>query len=521
MPESSPTRNQRAAAARSTALTGWAGCCVWLWLSALVFAALAGPAFANDGRARIALVIGNAQYKALAELKTTRNDAQDMAAALHKLGFEVTTVADADAEQMRAEIDKFTRLLKTERYANALAVFYFAGHGLQRGGKNYLLPAGFDKDRDRLKLDENTVRVDTRILAPMTQGRGAAGARGPLNIVILDACREDPFGDRPGLAQMDVPRGTLVAYSALAGQKVIDTFNPRAPERNGIYAKQLLRELEQPNPAADLLTLFKTVRNRVLATTNNEQDPLVTADFDGLEVASIAPPTATLLASADETKLWTEVADSKDLCDFEAYRDRFPAGAYASNAQVIIEQLKKKAALTEEAYASLDEDVREAALRKLRERQQQSAARCAARWKKGVTARAAPPAAHSLRPYAVAAVYRPAATSMLRPVAFFTREPGDAERTFNATLVNAEQGDVDAMVRLAAMYDKGSSQAARDPGEMLRWLALASKLGSGPASYKLYRHYAAQATGYARSVRFKRLALEQSYFGPVGLRSRR
>ena len=110
---------------------------------------------------------------------------------------------------------------------------------------------------------------------------------------------------------------------------------------------------------------------------------------------------------------------------------------------------------------------------------------------------------------------------MLRPVVFFTREPGDAERTFNATLVNAEQGDVDAMVRLALMYEKGTSQAARDSGEMLRWLALASKLGSGPASYKLYRHYAAQATGYARSVRFRRLALEQSYFGPVGLRSRR
>ena len=236
---------------------------------------------------------------------------------------------------------------------------------------------------------------------------------------------------------MDVPRGTLVAYSALAGQKVIDTFNPRAPERNGIYAKQLLRELEQPNPAADLLTLFKTVRNRVLATTNNEQDPLVTADFDGLEVASIAPATATVLASADETKLWAEVADSKDLCDFEAYRDRFPAGAYAGNALVIIEQLKKKAALTEEAYASLDEDVREAALRKLRERQQQSAARCAARWKKAVTAYAAPPRAHSLR---LLTVHRPAAASMMRPVVFFTGEPGDAERTFNATLVNAEQG---------------------------------------------------------------------------------
>lgn len=511
-------RDRREARTRSPDFWGWAGRFARLWFCAVVLAALAGPAFAADGRARIALVIGNAQHKALAELRTTRNDAQDMAGALQKLGFEVTSVFDADAEQMRAELDKFTKLLKTERYANALAVFYFSGYGLQRGGKNYILPAGFDKDRDRLKLDENTIRVDTRILAPMTQGRSAVGTRGPLNVVILDACREDPFGDRPGLAQMDVARGTLVAFSALAGQKVTDTFNPRAPERNGIYAKQLLRELEQPNPATDLLTLFKTVRNRVLATTNNEQDPLVTADFDGLEVASIAPATATVLASADETKLWTEVANSKDLCDFEAYRDRFPTGAYAGNALVIIEQLKKKAALTEEAFADLPEDVRGPILRKLRETQQLSAARCAARWKKGVTTFVTPQRAQSLRLHAV---HRPSAASMLQPVVFFTREPRDGERAYNATVVNAEQGDVDAMYRLALMYETGHSQAARDQGQMLRWLALASKLGNGPASYKLYRHYAAQATGYARAVRFRRLALEQRYFGPVGLSSRR
>ena len=465
-------------------------------------------------------MIGNAQYKSMAELKTTRNDAQDVAGALQKLGFEVTTISDADAEQMRTELDKFTKQLKTERYANALAVFYFAGYGLQRGGKNYLLPASFDKDRDRLKLDDSAIRVDSKILTPMTQGRGAAGARGPLNVVILDASREDPFGERPGLAQMDVPRGTLVAYSALAGQKVTDTFNPRAPERNSIYAKQLLRELDPPNPATDLLTLFKTVRNKVLASTNNEQEPLVSSDFDGLEVASIASEAAPLLASADETRLWAEVADSKELCDLEAYRERFPRGAYASNAQVIIDQLKKKAALTEEAYADLDEAVRDGLLRKLRERQQQSAARCATRWKKGVTAQVAP--ARAPQRLMHAAVVRPVKQApALRPVAFFTREGDDTERIFKATIVNAEQGDVDAMYRLALMYEKGYSLQARDQGEMLRWLALASKLGNGPASYKLYRHYAAQATGYARSVRFRRLALEQRYFGPVGLSSRR
>ena len=490
------------------------------WLCLLLFAALASPSFANDGRPRLALVIGNAQYKALAELKTTRNDALDMAAALQKLGFEVTSVSDADVEQMRAEIDKFTRLLKTERYANALAVFYFAGYGLQRGGKNYILPAGFDKDRDRLKLDDNTIRVDTKILSPMTQGRSAVGSRGPQNVIILDASREDPFGDRPGLAQMDVPKSTLVTFSAKAGEKVIDTFNPRAPERNGIYAKQLLRELDQPNPATDLLTLFKTVRDKVFATTNKEQEPLVTSDFDGLEVASMAPATTTVLASVDESKLWGEIDTSRDLCDFEAYRDRFPAGAYLGKAQVLIEQLKKVAAARQLLIEETEGTEREAELRKQRERQQLSAARCAARWKKGVSALVTPARAQP-RSQQLHAQTRPAAASMLRSVVFFSREPADADRIFKATVLNAEQGDVDAMVRLALMYETGYTQVARDEAQMLRWLVLASKLGNGPASYKLYRHYAEQSTGYTRSVRFRKLALEQRYFGPVGLSSRR
>ena len=486
----------------------------------LLISALTSPALAADERARVALVIGNAQYKTLAELKTARNDSQDMAGALQKLGFEVTTLFDADAEQMRTELDKFTRLLKTERYANTLAVFYFAGHGLQRGGKNYILPVEFDRDRDRLKLEDNTIRVDTKILSPMTQGRSAVGGRGPQNVIILDASREDPFGDRPGLAQMDVPKRTLVAFSAKAGEKVIDTFNPRAPERNGIYAKQLLRELDQPNPATNLLTLFKTVRDKVFATTNKEQEPLVTSDFDGLEVASMAPATTTVLASVDETKLWGEIATSRDLCDFEAYRGRFPAGAYLGNAQVLIEQLKKVAAARQLLMDETEGTEREEELRKQRDRQQQSATRCAARWKKGASALLTPARAQP-RSQHLHAQTRPAAASMLRSVAFFSREPADAERVWKATSLNAEQGDVDAMVRLALMYETGYSQVARDEAQMLRWLALASKLGNGPASYKLYRHYAEQPTGYARSVRFRKLALEQRYFGPVGLSSRR
>ena len=84
-----------------------------------------------------------------------------------------------------------------------------------------------------------------------------------------------------------------------------------------------------------------------------------------------------------------------------------------------------------------------------------------------------------------------------------------------ATLTHAEQGDVDAMVRLALMHETGHGAVTQDRSEMLRWLALASKLGSGPASYRLFRHYEEQPDGGARALRFKELAQRQGYYGPI------
>ena len=88
-------------------------------------------------------------------------------------------------------------------------------------------------------------------------------------------------------------------------------------------------------------------------------------------------------------------------------------------------------------------------------------------------------------------------------------------RLVPATLTHAEQGDVDAMVRLALMHETGHGGVAQDRSEMLRWLGLASKLGSGPASYRLFRHYGEQPDGGARALRFKELAQRQGYYGPT------
>ena len=97
----------------------------------------------------------------------------------------------------------------------------------------------------------------------------------------------------------------------------------------------------------------------------------------------------------------------------------------------------------------------------------------------------------------------------------------DPARPVRATLAHAEQGDVDAMVRLALMHETGTAEVAQDRTEMLRWLALASALGSGPASYKLFVHYDDRPNGSAQALRFKALAQQQGYYGPVSTQSSR
>ena len=562
---------------------------LWLGLLTLAVASGMGSAFAAEPRPRVALVVGISQYKSLAPLPTTRNDAQDMAAALKNLGFEVTTVLDADADQLRNQLQDFAKTLASERQANALAVFYFAGYGLQRAGRNYMLPASFDTERDRRSLDEAAIRLDTQVFAAMTQRKGAAGAG--LNIIVVDASREDPFGERPGLARVEVPAATLIAYPAEAGQKVTDAFNPKAPERNGIYARQLLRGLSAPSPGVDMLTFFKTVKSQVAAVTRNEQDPLVMSNLDGLDLASLATDNAPTLASDDERQLWLAVAKSSEWCDFEGFRTRYPGGEFAGSALALLQQLKKKIELTEAAYASLDGELKEKALQQFRDKQLQSASRCAARWNKTAARPGGALHGQAIAPWPAAAssrnglaAVRPAVAGAwpgLWPVGWQPPRPVDLrvqrqfarlvtvadgrlvrvgtgggvaadagvdaaarvwvaagpvrtpsparsapargadDRLFEATQVNAEQGDVDAMYRLALMYEHGSHPVERDPGEMLRWLVLSSKLGNGLASYKLYRYFAAQLSGYAKAVRFKRLAFDQGYYGPVGLSSRR
>lgn len=241
-------------------------------LVALVVVALLSPARALAGQAvpgaaeRLALVIGNGAYVAVSELPNPKNDAADVSAALERLGFDVTTLLDGD----RAVMDEALRTFARRSVGADVALVFYAGHGMEMDGENYLVPvdARLESDTD---VEYETVQLD-RVL------RATEGAA--LRMVILDACRDNPLARRMRRvrATRSISRGsfgdldeqglldeTLVAYAAAAGTTAADGTG-----RNSPYTEALLTYLEQP---LEISALFRRVRGRVLTSTAGRQRP--------------------------------------------------------------------------------------------------------------------------------------------------------------------------------------------------------------------------------------------------------
>ncbi|MBU1230421.1 MAG: SUMF1/EgtB/PvdO family nonheme iron enzyme [Proteobacteria bacterium] len=202
-------------------------------LACLVFMLVAPAWSAPQPERRVALVIGNGAYKT-APLKNPANDARDMAAALKSVGFEVIERENASLRQMNEAIDQFWGSLKK----GGVGLFFFAGHGLQVSGENYLVPV------DARVAMEQDVQYEC-VNAGKVLGRMENAGNG-LNIVILDACRNNPFarsfrGESRGLAKMDAPTGSLVAFATAPGDVAADGAG-----KNGLYTSHLLRVLRTP-----------------------------------------------------------------------------------------------------------------------------------------------------------------------------------------------------------------------------------------------------------------------------------
>ncbi|MBU1230469.1 MAG: caspase family protein, partial [Proteobacteria bacterium] len=226
----------------------------------------AQPPGAKSGLRRVALVIGNGAY-ASAPLRNPVNDARDMAQALRSLGFEVILRENASLRQMEDAVDELWTRLK----AGGAGLFFFAGHGLQVSGRNYLVPVDA-----RLSAEQD---VKYRCMdAGLVLGRMENAGNG-LNIVILDACRNNPYARSfrsasEGLAKMDAPKGSLVAYATAPDSVAADGAG-----KNGIYTGQLLKNLRTPDLGIE--ELFKRVRIGVLGETGEKQVPWESSSLTG------------------------------------------------------------------------------------------------------------------------------------------------------------------------------------------------------------------------------------------------
>ncbi|MBM3226254.1 MAG: hypothetical protein FJZ47_21020, partial [Candidatus Tectomicrobia bacterium] len=216
---------------------------------------------------RTALVIGNAAYET-SPLKNPVNDAADMAAALQRLGFDVALVRDARLRNMEDAIEAFNQKLRR----GGVGLFYYAGHGLQVAGENYIVPLGAKINR------EQDVRFETVHVGRVLGGMEDAGNE--VNIVILDACRDNPFArsfrssSQRGLAVSQAVRGSLMAYATAPGKTAAD-----GSARNGVYTQELLRHMTTPGLKVE--DVFKRVRLAVEDVTNGQQTPWETTSLRG------------------------------------------------------------------------------------------------------------------------------------------------------------------------------------------------------------------------------------------------
>ncbi len=224
------------------------------------------PAAPSQPEKRTALVIGNAAYES-GTLRNPVNDARAMAKALTDLSFEVTLKENLDQKKMKREIQAFGEKLQK----GGVGLFYYAGHGVQVNGRNYLLPVGAAIEH------EKQVEYEAVDMGAVLSEMDYAHAR--MNIVIMDACRDNPFARSfrslsQGLASIDAPTGTLIAYATAPGSVAND-----GPGENGVYTGELIKAMVQPGLKIE--DVFKQVRSAVREATGSRQVPWESSSLEG------------------------------------------------------------------------------------------------------------------------------------------------------------------------------------------------------------------------------------------------
>jgi hypothetical protein len=295
------------------------------------------------GDLRLALVIGNAAYPGDAALANPVNDAKSIASTLRGLGFQVIELTDAGNVQMREAIAKAQAQLKGQQ---GIGMLYYAGHGLQLDWQNYMVPVDA-RLAQASDVPARTVNVNAVLDAFKTAGNR-------MNIIVLDACRDNPFGKTgvgsgKGLAQLDAPPSTLLAYSTAPGNVAEDGDDKPADggPGHGLYTRYLLQELKKP--VAKIEDVFKRVRLNVRQQSQGRQIPWESTSleddfyFNTGKVVAAHPPKEAEREKAFEVEKaeWDKVKDSQDANDFYAFLQKHPTGLISQQATAALERLAK------------------------------------------------------------------------------------------------------------------------------------------------------------------------------------
>ena len=292
---------------------------------------------------RLALVIGNGAYKNTTALDNPANDATDMARELKTLGFEVLSGTNQSKRQMEMLIRDFGDKLSKQ---GGVGLFFYAGHGLQVGGNNYLIPVEAEiPTQDEVEY----AAINLNFLLNKMDA-----AQNNLNIVILDACRNNPFarswrsfrdvGDGKGLAKVTPPTGTLMLYATQPGNVASDGSG-----RNGLFTESLLQQIKKPNVELD--AMVKLLARDVSDKSGKKQLPwkegIVLGDFYFAGMTTTAPtnnlgsnsavnepvPSVVIDPNSSEREAWNQIKDSANRADFALFIESFPNGIYAAQAK--------------------------------------------------------------------------------------------------------------------------------------------------------------------------------------------
>jgi len=328
-------------------------CAVAGWMFALPLSADA---------ARLALVVGNDNYTAVPKLRNARNDAQSVARELEAAGFKVTRVLDANRSTLNEQLDAFLRRIDK----GDEVVFYFSGHGSQPPQLGpFLLP---------VDIQVNDERVIARDALSLEQVVDDLNKRARFSLVIVDACRDDPFRDTragrslpPGsaLSRIEPPKGTMIIMAASKGQQALDRLGDKDPVNNGLFTRELIKQMRQRGQSAG--EMMKKVRANVesaaLAVNHAQRPSLVdesssdfffypgrgtaaspAADSAAAPATESRPPPS--LAAAPSTygpqrefDAWDTAIQSNTRAAFEDFIRQFPDGRYSSKARSLLANL--------------------------------------------------------------------------------------------------------------------------------------------------------------------------------------